>query len=282
MSKHHDTYRGKGLRPGLAAASEKTKIIGNFGPVCAWLFCISLLCFPGAGYSQSDAISTISFSNFELLTSAGSVQYEAVWGSQAFAQGQNSLGQIDQEFASTTGGTSSIGATVTYATASALANGVSLSGAASSNVSILGATAQAISTGIGTLSNTFEITGGTGSVMVTFSVQIVGSESVATSQLSALAQTQTLFAVQVNGLPVLTFDPTLSVGPGSSASNSFDETLSITMPLNFDTLYSLTVVADQESEVISTTPEPSTACFAFIGLAVLGAYIRRKRTQTSS
>jgi hypothetical protein len=172
---------------------------------------------------------------------------------------------------------------VTYAGAAGTAVVAPLSGAASSYANIPGAiNVEADSTGTGSLSNSFEITGGTGSVDVTFSVLIAGSNSVTTDQFGVLAQSETVFGLEVNGQPVLPFDQLLVVGPSSSNSSTFNQTLSNTVSLNFGTTYSLVAEADSESQAIDTTPEPATASLAFIGLAVLGAYIRRKRIQTSS
>ena len=284
MPKHHDTSHRKGLRSGLGAASEKTKRVGNLGRICAALLCASLLlCIPELGYADAVAITSISFSNLGIDASSGTVQFLDVWSSQAFAQGQNSLGEIDQEFNSNTGSNSTITAAVTYAGASGTAVVAPLSGGASSYANIPGAiNAEADSTGIGNLSNFFEITGGTGSVDVTFSVLIVSSNSVSTDQFGVLAYSENVFGLEVNGQPELTLDQLLEVGPSSSGSLTFNETLSTTVPLTFGTPYSFVVSeADSESQAIDTTPEPATASLAFIGLAALGAYIRRKRNQTS-
>jgi hypothetical protein len=250
------------------------------------LLCASLLlCIPEVGYADAVALTSISFSNLQILPSTGTVQFQDVWSSQAFAQAQNSNGEVDSQFTPSTGGTSSITATVTYAGASGTAVVAPLSGAASSNASIPGTVnVEADSTGTGTLSNSFQITGGTGSVDVTFSVLIDSSNSVTTDQFGVLAETETVFGLEVNGQPALPpFDQLLVVvGPSSSNSSTFDGTLSNTVTLNFGTTYSLVAEADSESQAIDTTPEPATASLAIIGLAALGACIRRKRTQTSS
>jgi hypothetical protein len=241
-----------------------------------------LLCIPELGYADAVAITSISFSNLGIDASSGTVQFLDVWSSQAFAQGQNSLGEIDQEFNSNTGSNSTITAAVTYAGASGTAVVAPLSGGASSYANIPGAiNAEADSTGIGNLSNFFEITGGTGSVDVTFSVLIDSSNSVTTDQLGVLAYSETDFGLEVNGSPAIATYQVLAVGPSSTTSSTFAVTLSNTVPLNFGSTYSLVAQADSESQAIDTTPEPATASLAFIGLAALGAYIRRKRTQTS-
>jgi hypothetical protein len=239
-----------------------------------------LLCIPEVGYADAVAISSISFSNLQILVPTGdTVQFQDVWSSQASANAQNSNGEYDFQSSPP----SSVSAAVTYAGASGTAVVVPLSGAASSYANIPGAVnVEADSTGAGYLSNFFEITGGTGSVDVTFSVLIVSSNSVSTDQFGVLAYSENVFGLEVNGQPELTLDQLLEVGPSSSGSLTFNETLSTTVPLTFGTPYSFVVSeADSESQAIDTTPEPATASLAFIGLAALGAYIRRKRNQTS-
>jgi hypothetical protein len=258
-------------------------MVGNLGRICPALLCASLLCIPEAGYADSVAISSVSFSNLQIVPASGTVQFLDEWSSQAFAQGQNSLGEVDNQFSSTSGGTSSITAAVTYAGASATADAVSLSGTASSSTNILGSiNAEADSTGIATLSNFFEITGATGPVDVTFSVQVAGSVGASADQFGVVAQTDTSFDVDLNGLPVGSFYQFLVLGPNSSGSSTLNLELINTVPVGSGTPENVTVTALSDSgPTVDQSPEPPTASFAIIALAVLGAFIRRKRTLTS-
>jgi hypothetical protein len=240
------------------------------------LFASLFFCIPRVVYADSIAISNISFSNLLITASTGNVQFQGAWTSQAFAQAQNSLGELDSKFSSNTGVGSTATATATFANASGSASVAPLSGATSSNASILGATAQALSKGTGTLFNMFEITGGTGSVNVTFSTDIAGMLDVKTNQSGLLAQTESTFALQLDGLPILFFDSLLSVGPNSSASLPFSQTLSTIESLNFNTPYLVLAHADPESQVINTVPEPPTASLLFMALLSVTALVRKR------
>jgi len=246
--------------------------------VCAGL----LLGIPDALYAGSFATSTISFSDLQITASSGAVQLSAPWSSQASADAQNSLGELDSEFTSNTGAASTIGASVTYANASGTANVSPLSGSASGAAGIpaymLG---QAITTGTGALFNSFEVTGttGTGPVNVTFSTDLIGLLQAENTGSGVLATAEATFLLDVNGTPYLFFDSPISVGPDASQTAPFcygttgcsQSDLTNTVSLNFNTPYSVYVETDAETSAYNATPEPP-ASILFITLLGIAAY----------
>ena len=244
---------------------------------------LALLLFAALGlltprwvYATAIANSTIAFSNLQITPSTGTIIFLYDWTAEAFAQAQNSLGQLAQQFDSSFGGAAAANATVTFATSAGNASATNLTGSASSSVNIPGTTtAQALSVGHGTLFNFFLITDGTGDVDVNFSVDLTGNLNVFTDAFGQLAQTETIFALELEGNPILFRDDILSIGPSSSSALAFSQALQDTRTLQFDTPYFVLAEADSESQAINI-PEPSTVTLMLAGLITLTRYIRRK------
>jgi len=268
MHNHKKTLLGVGVKRGL----EKFAAFSVWGLFASLFFCI-----PGVVYADSVAISNISFSNPQITASAGTIVFADPWNTQAFAEAQNSLGEHDKHFDSHTGAPSKATATVSYAGATGKADVAPLDGAASSYATLVpnDPIPEADSKGRGTLYNFFEITGGTGSVDVTFSADIAGALLVATDDDGLLAQTETIFGLELDGQPILFFDKLLSVGPDSFASAAFGKTLSTTTALNFDTPYFVLAQGDSESVAV-LTPEPPTALLLFSALLGAAACVGKK------
>ena len=155
---------------------------------------------PGNVPATAIANSTISFSNLQITPDSGTVVFFDLWTAETFAQAQNSFGELDQQFDSSAGGSALANATVTFAAGHGDVSAANLTGTASSSVSIPGTTtAAASSQGQGTLFNWFPITGGTGDVQVSFSVDLTGSLNVFTHAFGQLAETETIFSLELDG-----------------------------------------------------------------------------------
>jgi hypothetical protein len=231
---------------------------------------------PGSVHATAIANSQISFSNLQIVPASGTVVFLDVWTAEAFAQAQNSLGQLVSQFNSSTGGAATANATVNFATAHGDASAVNLGANASSSVNIPGTTtAAASSMGFGTLSNSFLITGGSGNVQVNFSVNLTGSLNVFTDAFGRKAETETIFDLELDGTPVLFRNDLLSIGPNSSNSRSFSQALLDTRTLQFNTPSFIVALVDSESLGINQVPEPSSITVLLAGLVVLGALRRR-------
>lgn len=276
MSRNHVTSNGTFQR-----ASRSRRWL-RFPVAAALLLCAGLVMgIPDAAYADSMGASSISFSNlqFALPTgSAGSIMWQGSWTSQAYADAQNSLGQLDSAFTSNLGTASAVSATVTFANASGSGFVSPLSGTAFGNSSISGVTAQAETIGQGILTNTFEITGGSGVVNVTLSTDLTGEVKAANDAEGVLATAEAAFLVDVNGTPDLFFDSPISVGPSASADAPFcfgsgcSQTLTNTVPLSFNTPYLVYVEADAETSAYNITPEPSAGILSVIALLGIGVY----------
>jgi len=221
------------------------------------------------------ANSQISFSNLQIIPTSGTVVLLDSWEADAFAQAQNSLGQLANQFNTSIGGATAADAAVNFATGHADASAVTLGAHANSSVTIPGmTTAQAISTGRGTLSDSFFITGGTGNVQVTFSVNLSGTLNVFTDAFGRLAQTETIFDLELDGTSVLFRDDPLSIGPNSSATLPFSQTLQNTLTLQFDNPSFILAQIDSESEGINRVSEPSAIILMLCGLVGLVGYVK--------
>lgn len=243
-----------------------------------------LLFTPRSVSATAIAFSEITFSNLEISPAAGAVQLLGPWRVQAFTQAQNSRGELAPVFDPDLDGDGMVNADamVTFAkghgeaSAPAVPPNLNVTGSANSSVNIPGTTvAQASSVGRATLFNSFTITGGTGDVQGDFSADISGLLNVFTDRFGVKAETETTFTLELDGTPVLFRHDPLSVGPNSSRSLPFSESLFATRTLQFDTPYFLLAEVDSESSA-TNIPEPGTLVLLLTGAGVLAGYARRR------
>jgi hypothetical protein len=229
--------------------------------------------------AQATAIATsdITAFNLTLAPDSGAIAFD-VFIADAFAQAQNSLGELDQQFDSQFGAPAAATALVTWATADALTGEVDWS--ANTDVSLPGTGPNAASSvGQAIWSNTFTVTGGTGSVDVEFSADLNGLLSLMTDAGGQLAETQTIFTLLLDG-EIALFDNRLrSIGASDSVNEPFAVTLSASRALVFDTPYSLILRVDSESRGINAVPvpEPATLTLFCLGAGLAGARAARRR-----
>jgi len=250
---------------------------------------LSLACLvlasPRRVEADASASASLMFSNLTVAPSAGTVVYAGPWTAESFAQAQNSLGELSQQYVSTNGTTATADAGATYATGHGDASPLTLGGTASSSSLIPGSnTLQAISEGQPDVYNTFMITGGTGAVNVAFSVDLSGLLSVMTDSYGANAQAETIFNLTLDGNSTLFNDTLLSVGPNSTQAMPVAVSLSNTIALQFGTSYVVFAQPDAETTAL-TVPEPSTFALILAGCSVLAAAARktgRKKRSTHS
>lgn len=265
------------------------------GAPTRWLATLALLILLSAAtvrsHAQTFASGTLGFSNPQVQLSSGTLQLLGPWNASAFAQAQNSLGENDGDFNSGLSPASlTADGVVTYAMTHGQASApgdppdFNLSGSASGQVDIpTFTTAQALGVARGAMYNSFKIIGGIGTIDVTFTVDIAGALLAMTGPTGVLAQIETIFALSLDGTPILFRSDFLSVGTNDSASSSFAVTLSATVPLTAGgdehTLY---FEVDSEPQGITSVPEASSLVLLLPALGVLAlGWSARRRIDSS-
>ena len=238
-------------------------------------------------YADALAISALNFSNLQITPTTGSVQFAGPWEAGAFAQASNSLGGLDVHFNSSTGGTATADAVVTFASAHGVANASGLVIACGANVNIPGCLPRSASSAArGSLANSFTVTGGTGAVDVNISAMLDGMQHVLTDACGELAESEAIFTLDVadsfgNVVFSLSFNSLLSIGRRAELQSMISQAVAGTAHLQFNTEYSIFVETDTESRgITSPTPEPSTMVLLLSGLSFVAGFMRKRITVT--
>lgn len=235
----------------------------------AFIFVGGLLFDGRPAQATAIAMSNIAAVNLSITSAQGTITFDP-FTLFAFAQAQNSLGDLDAQFDFDPSNPAVANAMVTWADGHATIGSSAWS--ASSNVNIPGsAEGAANSQGQGSLESGFTIacTGPScgSDTQVTFSVDLSGQLDVMTDLYGQLATTETIFNLDLDGTPLLFDNRILSIGPNDAQSQIFAFTLSGSQTLLYDTPYSFLVHVDSESQAINT-PEPASITLLCLGLAV--------------
>lgn len=250
-------------------------------PIVGALLVCACLSLPQPATARAVALSQITFDEFAITPASGTISFLEQWGLQALSQADNSFGQFDSQLDSAEGpGRADSAAAVIFAEGSASARDVApsppfddVAGSARARAEIPNpVTAQARSLGRATFSNTFEISGGTGPVDVTFEVLISPLLDVFTDRFGQLAEAEWVFTIEVDGVSVFAEPVTdlLRIGPNDADTRGEERLLTATVPLAFDTDYFLLIEADAEAQVINI-PEPTPGSLLMAGLVCLVA-----------
>jgi RHS repeat-associated protein len=241
----------------------------------ALLFSASFLLVSFQARATAEATSQLSYNGLFISPSGGIVSLTSNWQASAYAQaGVNSQYNTGGSPFATAAGDFSI------ATGSASVPGlpsINVFGGAVASNSIFGqldASDQA--TARSTVWNDgFMITGGSGSVNTTFSINISGLLNLFTDTYGQSADAETVFTLQLNGNPVLFNDSLLSIGPNQSQALPISTTLSDSITLQYNTTYQLLIEADTESSVLNV-PEPGIGALAILFAAIAFVFWRKR------
>jgi hypothetical protein len=216
--------------------------------------------------------STLSISgvSISLIPPSAGTNTVDPWTAEASAVAHNSLGQADGQFDSSSGAALA-NAAVTFATGQGQANAISMTANAASAVNLPGFNNEAGSTGLGSLFTTFMITGGTGDVLVAFSMHLDALQHGFADQVGSF-RSELVASLELDGDVVLFRDSILSGGPNfPDTVTTVATTLSDTRTLTFDTTYFVFIQADSESNAFNV-PEPSGLALILGGVALLAGY----------
>lgn len=248
--------------------------VALLGLLAGWSFPARCLAIPLTGQA------TIGFSNLSITPASGVLVMALPWTANAFGDADG-MAVFDNSFDGAT--PASVLLASGFASASADAYPLTLAGAATSGVTIPeGVVSTSFGAGRSSLFGLFTVMGGSGEVEVAFSADIAADLAVASGPTGLFAAAESVFALELDGTPVLFRADMLSVGAGGSESSSFATTLTASVALEFGTSYFVFVEADSESKG-STVPESPTVLgnLTLLGLLVLKACLTRRNDRRS-
>jgi hypothetical protein len=240
---------------------------------------LSVAVFLGPTAARADVIvnTQLDLTALQIAPTTGTLDILSPLTALTFAQALDSLGGSDAQSNSVNDSATSANAATTLANAKGTASAPDLKGSVAANVNLpANFDGFANSTGQSSLSGTFEITGATGPVNVTFNAFLSINQFLETTGAGQSATSETIFTLLLPDLsqnPILAFDNPLAIGPGQVLSYSNSPTLTTSMSLQPNTRYSFVASLDAESNGVSITPEPSSLGLALTLaglLAVLG------------
>jgi hypothetical protein len=237
-----------------------------------------LFAFPVSLRADVIVSTSLSLTGLQISPSSGTLQILSPLTASAFAQAQDSLGGLDQQFNSVDDGTTSASALTLLASASGAASAPLLHANAGSGVNISGLEAAASSVGRGSLQGSFEITGATAPVNVQFQAMLQGDQSLSTPGTGQSATSEVIFTLILPDLPnqpLLFFDNPLTIGANDSGSNTTSPTLTASVTLQPNTEYSLITEVDAESSGQNAIPEPSSLLLLLTVLVLFGFSVAR-------
>jgi hypothetical protein len=238
----------------------------------SWLFVVALLVPQGASaLVMTD--NTLSISNIQISPTA---TIDPTFSSDfAGATAQNSLGEQAGPFDFSVPAQAK--ASVTWAEGQGNADAVNLTAHANSSVILPGFRNDANSSGLGELIFSFTVTGGSGPVAVTVSMQIDGSQNAFADIAGIVTRNEIVATLRllVDPLadpgvddPLLFYDNIISGGPDFTQASTVSTTLSKTVTLTYGTTYLVIVDADAES-IAQNIPAPATFVLLLGGLGLM-------------
>ena len=230
---------------------------------------------PTSAQATAYAASQLSFDSFTITPSAGSVQLLTPWYLTAWANADGNTAYQAGWVPPVSAQAQSAFSTAYSAPSATVPPTLSISGFASTLSDVPDQVqASAYSDARATLANAFIITGGEGSLNLTYAVTLNGHLSVFTDEYGLKARTQTIFDLETTygdgtqDTTAIFKDDMLEVGPNDAASLDFSVTLT-SPPLNcyYGTNYVVYLEVDSESQVVNNIPDTSCT-LALLGLGI--------------
>jgi hypothetical protein len=244
--------------------------------------------------AQAGVISSsmISLSQLQIVPATGTLQVQSPLTASAFGQAQDSLGGSDQHFNTVDDSATSASGNTALASGNGAASAPSRTASAASAVNI-SVDASASATGQGGLgpafgsgSGMFQIQNATNtSVSVAFSALLNINQFLQTDSQGVFAFSEVIFQLVLPDLPdqpLLFFDNPITIGPSATSSFTSSPTLTNTVTLQTNTLYTLIALVDAESSGLNSVPEPSLMLLDGLGAGILCAYFGRRRKRVSA
>jgi len=234
--------------------------------------------------AYADADTSIKFKNFSLSTPGNNVITFGEW--QPTITG---IAELEGVVVDETLNTLQLfvttpripGAGVSFARGGGLidtVNLLNLSGTALAPVFVNGCTCSGSALGQFVLSNTFIVTGGTGSVDVTLALTLETIQGLNLDQFDIFGSSQVMFELAVDGTTIFSYDNLISSStPGSFTLVQLSEVLSRTLTLQFNTPHTITFTGTARSAASAEIPEPATLFLLVSGLGFMGGVVKKRR-----
>lgn len=242
-----------------------------------------------ASNAYADAFSSITFNNFSIVTAAGNPITFGSW--QGTVRGADTLEGVNTlQTASTSGGTVQVSATspllpglgVSFARGFGQVDAANVTGSAFGQVFLSGCTCAAQAEGRFGLSNTFIVTGGTGSVDVTITLSLSTLQRLANDEFDLSSAAQHMFDLSVDGMRVFSVDSLVgNLNPNSFLEIGSSQFLSRTITLQFNTPHTITITASGAVSGAAEIPEPATLFLLGSGLGLVSGAVKKRSRRFS-
>ena len=239
-----------------------------------------LIATPAIAEADTIAFSSVSLTNFQLVSASGTVVFSApLLGSPTAASGAVANSLREESANSQQSPThSQASATVNFANASGMSDLANGSLTASSSVTLSGCVCSAETEGLAFLNQSFMIVGGTGSVAVTLSALLETTQNLVTDQFSLFAASDARISLQVLDEDGNAFNSHLNIGPSASLSLQMQKQFSQVIMLQFGQQYSLQLFVGANARAAqSEIPEPATMVLLISGLGFMAGFVRKRR-----
>ena len=236
------------------------------------------LSIPSSAYADAFSLTVVNFSNIQITSSAGSITF-GVGQASAFSTAGHNLGGLTEQTNTGTsnGGLAVATTTVTFASATGVANALNPSVNASATVDVQGCVCAASSIGRGTLINTFTVTGADGTVDVNISGFLDSLQILSTDEFGVLAQSQIVLSVLVDSISVFSMEfPRLTIGTNSMDVLQMIQQLAGTITVTTNTQHTVSISIQADSSGVDAVPEPGTAVLLVSGLGFMTGLIRKR------
>jgi hypothetical protein len=252
----------------------RSKSLGTFLLLLGLLFGIC-----ASAYADTIAITSVSLSNLQLVTTSGTVVFSPPQVGPGTSAGAAVANSFEEESGDQSEGPTlaQANASVTFANASAVSDLTNLVLNANSSVMLSGCGCSAESEGIAVLRQGFMIVGGSGNVDVTVSALLQTMQNLVTDQFSLFAASEARLSLQIVDVRTFSFDSNLRIGPNELTELETQRQLSEIFTLQFNQQYNLILFIGANSRAgQSEIPEPATVVLLFSGLGLMAGFVRKR------